>query len=443
MASIPQVAKVLRTVLTRGANRAARATGFVQRRSKLSGAKFVQTLVFGWLAKPDATYEELVQTAATLGVKLTAQGLEQRFSEQAAQCVARVLQAAVGQVIAAAAVAIPLLQRFRAVYVDDSTQVQLPAVLAEVWAGSGGGARAADQTAALKLQVRLDLKRGQLSGPFLQAGRASDRTSPTQHTPLPAGSLRLADLGYFALEVLPRIGQQQAYWLTRLMAGTQLYTPQGQALALVPCLAAYGPSVVDLPVAVGAQQRLPARLVAVRVPQEVAARRRQALHADARRRGQAVSQERLRLADWTLLITNVPAERLSAQEVLVVARVRWQIELVFKLWKRAGHLAHSGSAKPWRVLCEVYAKLLGLLIQHWVLVTSLWTYPDRSAWKAAQTLRKHALPLASAFVAGLAALSAALQVVQRTLAAGCRLNKRKKVPSTFQLLLAFPEEHVA
>jgi hypothetical protein len=142
MTSIPQVAKALRTVLTTTANRAARATRFVQRRSKLSGAKFVQTLVFGWLANPAATYEELAQTAATLGVKITAQGLEQRFTEAAAQCVERVLQAAVRQVIAAAPVAIPLLQRFTAVYVDDSTQVQLPAVLAEVWAGSGGGARA-------------------------------------------------------------------------------------------------------------------------------------------------------------------------------------------------------------------------------------------------------------------------------------------------------------
>jgi len=443
MTSIPQIAKALRTVLTTTANRAARATRCVQRRSKLSGAKFVQTLVFGWLANPDATYEELAQTAATLGVRISPQGLEQRFTAAAAQCVERVLQAAVQQVITAAPVAIPLLQRFSAVYVDDSTQVQLPAVLADLWAGSGGGARAGDQTAALKLQVRLDLKRGALSGPFVQAGRASDRTSPTQHAPVPAGSLRLADLGYFALAVLQRLAQQQAYWLTRLMAGTQVYDEQGQALDLAACLPTQGTAVVDRPVRLGVHHRLPARLIAVRVPQEVANQRRRELHADARRRGQAVSQTRLRLADWTLFCTNVPPTLLSGPEVLVVARVRWQIELVFKLWKSSGHLAHSRSDKPCRVLCEVYAKLVGLLIQHWVMVTSLWRYPDRSAWKAAQTLRKHALHLASAFVQGVYALGEALKVVQRTLAAGCRLNKRKKVPSTFQLLLALTEEKLA
>jgi Transposase DDE domain len=443
MTSIPQVANVLRTVLTTTANRAARATRFVQRRSKLSGAKFVQTLVFGWLANPEATYEELAQTAATLGVRLSPQGLEQRFTEAAAQCIERVLQAAVQQVITATPVAIPLLQRFPAVYVDDSTQVQLPAVLAELWAGSGGGAQATDQTAALKLQVRLDLKRGGLRGPFLQAGRASDRTSPTQHGPVPAGSLRLADLGYFALAVLQAIAQQQAYWLTRLMAGTQVYDPHGQVLDLAACLPAPGSAGIDRPVRLGVHHRLPARLIAVRVPQEVANQRRRDLHAEARRRGRAVSQARVRLADWTLFCTNVPPDLLSGPEVLVVARVRWQIELVFKLGKSSGHLAHSRSAKPWRVLCEVYAKLLGLLIQHWVMVTSLWRYPDRSAWKAAQTLRKHALHLASAFVQGGSALCEALKVVQRTLAAGCRLNKRKKVPSTFQLLLALTEEKLA
>jgi hypothetical protein len=224
------------------------------------------------------------------------------------------------------------------------------------------------------------------------------------------------------------------------MAGTQVYEPQGQALDLAACLPAQGTAVVDWPGHWGMHHPLPARLVAVRVPQEVANQRRQALHADARRRGQAVSQKRLRLADWTLCCTNVPPDLLSAKEVLVVARVRWQIELGVKLWKTSGHLAHSRSEQPWRVLCEVYAKRLGLLIPHWVMVTSLWPYPDRSAWKAAQTLRKHALHLASAFVAGLAALGAALQVVQWTLAGGCRLNKRKKVPCTFQLLLAVTED---
>ena len=285
-------------------------------------------------------------------MRISPQGGEQRFSERAAQGVERVLQAAVPQVSAAAPVALPLLQRFTAVYIQDSPQVQVPAVLAEVGAGSGGGARAEDQTAALKLQGRLDLKRGALSGPCLPAGRASARTSPIQHAPLPAGSLRLADLGYFALDVLQTIAPQQAYCLTRLRAGTQVFTAQGPVGDLASWLRQQSTALVDVPVSVGTHHRLPCRGVAVRVPPEVATQRRSHLHADARRRGQAVSRARWGLADWTLFCTTGPSALLRGSAVVGLARVRGQIEVLFTLWKHEGPLAPSRSPNPWRGRCE-------------------------------------------------------------------------------------------
>jgi hypothetical protein len=47
------------------------------------------------------------------------------------------------------------------------------------------------------------------------------------------------------------------------------------------------------------------------------------------------------------------------------------------------------------VLCEVYAKLLGMVVQHWILLISCWSYPDRSLAKASATVRRHALNLAA------------------------------------------------
>jgi len=69
-----------------------------------------------------------------------------------------------------------------------------------------------------------------------------------------------------------------------------------------------------------------------------------------------------------------------------------------------------------------------------VFLVSCWAYPDRSLTKAAQTVQKHALPLASAF-ANVKRLVAALLTVKRCLAAGCRMNRRKKHPNPYQLLL--------
>ena len=83
MTIIPRIAGAMRHVLATVGDTIARGTGFVKRKRKLSGAKFVQTLVFTWLAKPNASLEELTQTAASLGVRITPQALEQRFTPQA------------------------------------------------------------------------------------------------------------------------------------------------------------------------------------------------------------------------------------------------------------------------------------------------------------------------------------------------------------------------
>jgi hypothetical protein len=71
---------------------------------------------------------------------------------------------------------------------------------------------------------------------------------------------------------------------------------------------------------------------------------------------------RLRLADWTILLTNVPPEMLGVQEALVLMRWSFQIELLWKLWKEHGKLDTWRSYKPERILTEIYAKLLGLII---------------------------------------------------------------------------------
>ncbi|MDQ6602822.1 MAG: transposase [Chloroflexota bacterium] len=114
-----------------------------------------------------------------------------------------------------------------------------------------------------------------------------------------------------------------------------------------------------------------------------AARRRPAARPDR-------EQRRLTLADWTIQATNVPAEQLTVTEALGVARVRWQIERLFKRWKRDGKIDEWRSAKPWRILTEIYAKLLAMVTQHWILVVTRSHAPERSMVKGAQTVRAHA-----------------------------------------------------
>ena len=120
-------------------------------------------------------------------------------------------------------------------------------------------------------------------------------------------------------------------------------------------------------------------------------------------------------------------------EALVLARARWQVELLFKLWKSEGRLDESRSADPQRVLCEVYAKLVAMVVQHWVLLTGCWGAAARSLTVAAATVRREATCLAGA-IRHRGRLGAVLRDIGRCLAAGCRIATRRPRPSTFQLL---------
>lgn len=283
MSSLAQVATALHQVLTTVADEAAPACGFLRRRRKLSGALFVQTVVLGWLGTPTASLSDLTQVAAKLGVRLSPQALAQRFTPAAALLLERVLAAALAQMVSAAPVAVPLLQRFTGVYILDSTTIRLPDGLATHWAGCGG--RMARHTqAALKVTVRLDLVAGQLTGPVLGAGRTQDRASPLQHAALPKGALRLADLGFWSLAVFGRIAAQGAFWLSRLNLQVSVFGADGTRLDLPRWLTAQGRRI-DVPVTLGVEERLPGRLLGVRVPQAIADQRRRKLRAAAQRAG--------------------------------------------------------------------------------------------------------------------------------------------------------------
>ncbi len=429
--TIPQLSDSMQAVLGPTADRLARETGFVRRERNFSGSTFTQTLVFSWLAQPDATLEEMSQTAAALGVKVSAQGLDQRFTPKAATFLQRVLRAVVEEEIVSDPVIIPAVQRFEGVYLLDGSTLSLPQELAALWPGCGSSH---GPNAVLKLSVLWDYSSGSLRVD-LQAGREHDRSSPSQQASLPAGSLRLADLGYFSLARLAELDEEGVYWLSRVQARTAVFDKTGRRWELAQLLEAQGADEVDLQVELGREERLPCRLLAQRVPDQLAQERRRKIRAEARRRGQTPSRARLQLADWTILVTNGPQAWLGLAEALVLYRVRWQIELLFKLWKQQGQLSEWRTENPWRILCEIYAKLIALVVQHWILVVSCWRYADRSLYKAAQTVRKHALHLASVFSCW-ERLCQALEVIENCLRVGCRINRRKSRPHTYQSLLA-------
>ena len=161
MSSLPHLATILQTIFTTGANTAVHTSGFIQRHRQLTGASFLQALVFGFLANPRISLDQLAQAATAAGTPISAQGFDQRFTPQASLFLQTVLATAVQQMVCADDAALPLLQRFTGVYLLDSTTIVLPDQLRSVWQGCGG--RTSHRTsAALKVQVLWNLSHGQL-----------------------------------------------------------------------------------------------------------------------------------------------------------------------------------------------------------------------------------------------------------------------------------------
>jgi hypothetical protein len=432
--TVPQLADALQTLFTHDAERCARDAGAVVRTRQFSGATLLQTLVFGCLEHPNVTLDDFVETAAGLGVTVGTSALDERLNSLTADALAALLGDALQCTLAAHPATPALLRRFHGVYVLDSTTVALPPSLAPVFPGCGGRT-AADGQAAVKLQLRLELTCGTLDGLTGDAGRSSDQAADLAREFLPRHALRLTDLGYFNLARLQAYDADEVYFLTRLAPSVKVGTAGNDLQGLVSFLAGATAATVDQQVEVGVEARWRCRLIAVRVPAAVAAKRLARVIETARRKERSVSAEQKALCAWTVLLTNVPAEKLSVAEAVALQRARWQIELCFKVWKSEGKLDESHGWRAERVTCELLAKLLALVVQHWVLLVTGGPQLQSSARRAARRVRRVAGELLRALGRrGPSCLRRLLRTLRRRLKQLAGIRKRRRQPSAFQIL---------
>ncbi len=119
---------------------------------------------------------DLSTFARNAGVNVSTQAIDKRFTKKTATFFQELLNATFTQVVAADPVAIPLLERFSEVIVEDSTTQSLPDELEEVWRGCGNATDSSKST--FKVHVRMDLLSGGLKGQALTDGRVPDTKSP-------------------------------------------------------------------------------------------------------------------------------------------------------------------------------------------------------------------------------------------------------------------------
>jgi len=430
MGILAKVGGALQRLFGENTQKAAEESGVIQRTRIFTAVSLARTFVLGFLQNPRASDEKLAQMAVQCGAAVTVQAIEQRYTPRLVDFLQRLFRSATKLVVGSDKALAPILERFTSVTVIDSSTITLPDEMQEQFRGCGGNYGGG--AAAMKLQTELDLRSGALAHVEIEPGRSPDGATNRQDARHGKGSLRISDLGYFALAVFAAMAEAGEYFLSRLQFGTHVLH-QGLAVDVMEWLAKQPGPFVDVSVLLGREQRLPCRLIAWRLPQEQANRRRQKLRQETlSKRGHEPSAERLAWCDWTILVTNVPEELLTPPEAAVLYRARWQVELLFKRWKSHGLVAELSGSTLVRQMVRVWSRLIAVVVQHWLTVGTVWGDATRSLHKVYEAVR--------AFVGRLAAaldcpteLERVFADMGQTFAKTCRRDKRSKA-GTFELL---------
>ncbi len=249
--------------------------------------------------------------------------------------------------------------------IQDSTIVQLPAWL---WAHFSGVSNGHATVCNVRLQGIYDL----LAERFVTFSiDPYSRNDPLAAFDLHAepGDLVLRDRGYYSAEALAALVEGGAHTVTRYKHKTTLLDPaSGAPLRLLRLL--HGRTRLDQEVLLpSARGPLRLRLIAVRVPEEIANRRRQ--KARRENKGHAPSQELLALMSWTILLTTLTDPAISFEQLWALYGLRWRIEIIFKTWKSHFHLAHLHHVSAIQARVLLLARLITITRAYERLFTPL------------------------------------------------------------------------
>ena len=208
------------------------------------------------------------------------------------------------------------------------------------------------------------------------------------------GDVFIADRGYAHAAGIAHVRQHEADAIVRLNLVTlPLYGPRSvqrwDILAHVRGLKTGEARGWQVSVRPKGAQPIAGRLCAVRKSAAAAARARERVRRESLRGGHELRPETLEAADYVFVFTTL-GDDISAEQVLAMYRLRWQIELEFKRLKSLIQLGHlkkhdDQAARSWLQGKLLVALLVARLIDHAERV-SPWGYDIAALASAPQPL---------------------------------------------------------
>jgi hypothetical protein len=192
----------------------------------------------------------------------------------------------------------------------------------------------------------------------------------------------------------------------------------------------------EIEVYLGLKKQVRVRLIFQKLPPAVWEERLRKVKRTAQRKQHGLTAKHLVLQAWNLFTTNVPPTWLDSQQVLGLYRVRWQIELLFKLWKSQAKLSQVGHYRHARIVCQLYARLIAVVLFNWLAAP--WRFPPQGELglpKAWRVFQRYVGRLVDAIASHWRSVPRLLTHMMDDFLRFALKDSRKKSPSTFRQLV--------
>lgn len=380
----------------------ARSTKFVERSStRLTGLMFLQMNTF-YLARGEerSLNEQCEYLEDTFGLKLKKQSLDERYNTYSVAFMKGCYEALLSEVLQPYIQAVEGNSReyaFKGIELIDATAFDLSSSLAVFYKGGGN----VDST--IKLQHRYELLKGETVGIKIVSGHENDSCYLQDlEKSLIEGRLYIKDLGYYSLEHLQKIDKNQSYFLSRYRICTNCYKKnekgEYEEVYMKDLVPEYGQNKDIAEIYLG-KKKVKVRMVIQSVPEEhIEKRKKRVIRKNKTNYSKTLHEDSILLCSFNVYITNAQEELLPYEEIRLLYALRWQIELIFKIWKSVFDIDKVKQMNIFRFECYLYGRLMAILLSEKIqnlYKDYLWEEENLevSEYKCAKILKKNSTNL--------------------------------------------------
>lgn len=331
-------------------------------------------------------------------LKITKQSLHDRFTSKAVKFIKSCFDNLLSQKIQYEGNVNILKSFFNRVRVKDSTKYALPPSFSDKYKGYGGVLH--NSTSMISIQYEYDFLSGQTMDLRLTHGTKNDQSDSRDFThDIQENDLFLRDLGYCTLGFLSKVDSNKAYFVSRVAPKTNIYSSKTAKNPIdvkdyLIKLKKQQVDIIEVEVYLGKKERLAVRAIISLADVVTYEKRLRKTSKQAKSTGNNVSQEFKTRAQLNIMITNVSPEVLPADNIRKIYSIRWQIELLFKVWKSQISINEFSTGKIDRFECQLYGKLIWIILNmsifNWLQHK---IYKDRNAlcsvWKYFNLIKTH------------------------------------------------------